>query len=949
MSISFRNNIIYFLFIVLSIFIWVKGNADDYSETYAFDSAKSISLCDSAINTLPDIKGCFSLLKKAEFAANKSDCKSCVAEVNYSYGVLYYEASKYDSAIIYFKSALSSYIQQNNIQRIIDANEYIGYSQLGLYNYNKGIIYAEAGLKIADSLGFGKSIANLHLLIGSCYDEMGLYDKSTYSLMKALSLFEEEKDSAGISSVLINLGMIFSNDYNYIDALNYTNRALQICKIQDDQYGISACLNNIGDIYGAQKDYLTALNYFKNSLEIDKELNDINGIAIGLNNIGDTYRSLKDTVLAISYYQKSLEIAKQYKYPVVSVVLSNMGEVQLDRGDHRGALEYLTESLEIAEKTGYINQIINCYNLLGKAYSMRGDYANAYNYFVKYHRLHDSINSVNKSRVIQEMKAKYNDEKQRTEIDTLKDISSNESIYRRNLILIIIVITIMIVALLIINSINRNSRRLVKKQKLYYEKLLDRSEDFIFVISKEGLVRYISPSYERRIGREIATRIGKSAFEFIHKDDVEFVKQEFNILLNDKQPRNIDFRLKTAFGQWMSVYAYGQNLIDDEMINGIAVNFWDITQRKKNEELISQSEIKFRQIFNAFPDIYFQADTKGVITEVSPSVYKITGYTREEVIGVSSKEYYHFVNDWKKIAARFETSYSVNDHDTKIKRKDGSIIHCSFTAELIFDENDKPTGIKGVLRDITSRVISQKKLHDSQMQLKEANSAKEKIFSIIAHDLIGPIGTNKSIVDLIVSQVDELSHDEIITLITSLKPSLDSTYSLIENLLSWARIQQNRLKPNFEVISVNAIIDVVVGLLEGQAMRKSISLVVEAEKHINIFADKNQIDIVLRNLVSNAIKFSNKGSEVLIQITSKVKIAEISITDTGIGMNQEQVESIVTGKGSSEIRRGTDNEKGTGFGLVIVNEFVKNNFGQVIVVSKLGVGTTFRISLPIKE
>ncbi len=935
--------------LLIFIFGWISTFAANNNKANHSDSIFSLKLCDSAINFLPDTKVAFKLLNDAEITASSSECKNCIAEVNYTYGVIYYQESDYDSAIKYFDRALNDYAQLANYQRLIDANEYIGYAYKGLYDFSKCLKFAKTGLRIADSLGENHKAANLNFLLGVCYSDMGMNDKSAISLMNALKGFEKEHDSSGISNTLISLGLIFSNDYNYVDAYNYTLRAFEICEKQDDKLGMSACMNNIGEIYYSREDYVTALGYFKNSLEIDKEIDDLYGIAIGLNNIGDTYLRLKDTVLALSYYQKALEIGEQNDFTVVSVVLSNFGEVKLARNDYESALRYFTESLKIAKSTGDIEQIIHCYNLLGKVYSNLGDYNNAYNYFVKYHRLHDSINSVHKIRVIQEMKAKYNDERQRTEIDSLKDKSSSESVYRRYLILVIVIITVLIIALLVINSISRRSRRLVKKHKLYYEKLLERSEDFIFVISEEGITKYISPSYERRIGREITTRIGKSAFEFIHHDDLPFVKQEFHGLLKDKKPRNIDFRLKTAFGQWMSVYAYGQNLLEDETINGIVVNFWDITDRKNNEELIRNNELKFRQIFNAFPDIYFQADTKGVITEVSPSVQKITGYTREEVIGVSSKEYYHFVSDWKKIAARFETSFAVNDHDTKIKRKDGSIVHCSFTAELIFDDDNKPIGIKGVLRDISSRIKNQRKLHESQMELKEANSAKEKIFSIIAHDLIGPIGTNKSIVDLIVSQVDELSHDEILTLITSLKPSLDSTYSLIENLLSWARIQQNRLKPNFEVISVSSIVDAVVNQLEGQASRKSIRLEVDIDKDVNIFADKNQMDIVLRNIVSNAIKFSNLGSDVLIQITSTGTNAEICITDNGIGISQEQIDSIVTGKGSNEIRRGTDNEKGTGFGLVIVNEFVRNNFGKVNISSNPGVGTTFRISIPIKK
>ena len=502
--------------------------------------------------------------------------------------------------------------------------------------------------------------------------------------------------------------------------------------------------------------------------------------------------------------------------------------------------------------------------------------------------------------------------------------------------------------MLIINILTRRSKKLVRNQILYYEKLLERSEDFVFVVDEKANIKYISPSYEKKIGRKIESRIGKSIFEFLHPDDIDFIKREFKGIIVDKQSRSIDIRMKNGFDEWIYVHAYGQNLFDDVLINGIVVNFWDITQRKKNEELINKSELKFRQIFDAFPDIYFQADLNGVITEISPSITKISGYTRDEILSLPSKDYNNFVSDWETISAKFETEISVHDYDTKVTTKDGNVINCSLSAELIFSDNNSiPVAIQGVIRDISSRIKNQQSIRKSELKLKEANKSKEKLFSIIAHDLIGPIGTNKSIVDLIVGQVDELSHEEIISLITSLKPTLDSTYLLIENLLSWARIQQDRLKPSKEDILLNKIVEEVVELLSDQAQRKSIKLVISGDKAIKVVADKNQLEIVLRNLISNAIKFSNLGGMISISFDVIKELTEVKIADSGIGMSQDQIDNVLAGKGVTDIMRGTDNEKGTGFGLIIVNEFVNNNGGALSVVSKVGEGTTFKFTLPM--
>ncbi|MBC8321088.1 MAG: PAS domain S-box protein [Bacteroidetes bacterium] len=922
--------------------------SDSSNEIKKSDSNEVIDLCDSAIINIDDYNSSITFARKANQIAFLNKIDNCLAESEFTLGTVFFQHSLYDSALIYFKDAFPKYSKIKNETRIIETLEFLSRGYTELYDFKESINYALIGVSYSDSLELIGSEGKFYFYLGYCYEELGLYQKAVDALNSALRAFESVQDSAALSSTLINIGIIFSRNENFSDAYDYTARALAISTKLNDKKAISICLNNIGDIYSLTHEYNKALEYFKRTLEINRELDDTEGVAISLNNIGDSYRNLKDTVLAISYYSKSINTANRNNYPSRATPLASIGDIYLKKGELKLALKNALESLDIAVSSNISKNMLSSYELLHKIYSAMGKYENSYNYLVKYRNLYDSTYSVTKSKHILEVKAKYDDEKQKSEITSLKEKSTNETKRRTNLMIIIAITLLVIIIMLIINILYRRSRRLVYKQKQYYEKLLERSEDFIFVISKDGKAKYISPSYERKVGREINSRIGKSVFEFVHPDDIEFVKKEFAALVKDKKPRSIDFRMQTETNGWVYVQTYGQNLIGDGAIDGIVVNFWDITQRKKNEELIKESELRFREIFNAFPDIYFQADLRGKIIEISPSVTKLTGFTREEIIGVTSKKYDNYISDWEKIGAELESNYSVHDYDTQVTTKDGNILHCSLSAEMIFsEENNAPMGIKGVIRDISSRVKNQKSLSDSETKLKEANQSKEKLFSIIAHDLIGPIGTNKSIVDLIVSQVDELSHEEIVTLISSLKPSLDSTYALIDNLLSWARIQQHQLKPSPELISLNKLVQEMVELLKDQAIRKSIIITIASDKPVTIFVDKNQLGIAIRNLISNAIKFSYPESEILVTISSTDELAEVKISDSGIGMTKTQIDNVLAGKGSTEVRRGTDNEKGTGFGLVIVNEFVKNNNGVLKVASKKGEGSTFTVSFPI--
>lgn len=950
---------LYCYFLKIKIFLLVLAISFSFNiRTFGYpnivtensDSVEVYRLCDSARNDLTNFESSLKLLHSAIGIANKIKCEDCIAETEYNLGIVFYQNSLYDSSLYYFDRVLTNYSKINSVDRNIETIDYISYVHIRKYDYKESIKFGQMGLAYADSLGQNISKAKFYLRIGNSFTELGLYTKSIDALMSAIEIFEVENDSAYLSSTLMSLGSLYSDNKHYSTALEYFSRALDISIRLKYKIGVSICLNNIGIVYSEISEHEKALDYYQRSMEIDKSLGDEAGVAIGLNNIGDSYRYLFDTVLAISYYQKCIDIGRPNNYSVVSTALSNLGEVFLAQKQYSRALNYVLESLELAESAESNDEILNSLDILRKIYAKMDNYEAAYSYLVKYKLLYDTIFTVNKSKYLEEIKARYDDEKQKIEISKLKKKSSSESVYTDLLTTIIIVISSVIFVMLIIILLIRHSRLLVKNQKQYFEKLLERSEDFVFVTDKNAKIKYISPSYTRKMGREVASRIGGSTFDFIHPDDIEFVKQELKGILNDKQPRSLDVRIKTGFDEWIYVHAFAQNMFDDELINGIVVNFWDITQRKKDEELIHKNEFKFRQIFNAFPDIYFQADLNGVITEISPSVYKISGYTRDEALKLSPKKFNDFINDWDTISAKFETEVSLHDYDTKIVTKDGALIHCSLSAELIFtDDNSIPVAFQGVIHDISARIKNQDRLRKSEAQLKEANTSKEKLFSIIAHDLIGPIGTNKSIVDLIVSQVDELSNEEVTTLITSLKPSLDSTYSLIENLLSWARIQQDRLKPSFENMLLNKLVEDIVRIMNDQAQRKSVKLVISGDKAIQVAADRNQLEIVLRNLVSNAIKFSNRGGVVSISFDIIDGMTEVRITDSGVGMNQDQIDSIMKGAGETEVKRGTNNEKGTGFGLVIVNEFVKNNRGMLSVVSKEDEGTTFMFTLPLQK
>jgi len=245
--------------------------------------------------------------------------------------------------------------------------------------------------------------------------------------------------------------------------------------------------------------------------------------------------------------------------------------------------------------------------------------------------------------------------------------------------------------------------------------------------------------------------------------------------------------------------------------------------------------------------------------------------------------------------------------------------------------------------------LSREELENTNLLLKEANETKDKMFSIISHDLLGPFGNIRESLEMIVNKDVNLQEDDMQNFIKAMWNSIGSAYALLENLLYWARNQQGRMVYKPKPISLNSIIYETYGLLDGVARHKSITLKTNLIEDLTIFADKNATKTILRNLVSNSIKFTEPGGI----ITTKVKnrkdnFVVVSVTDTGVGMDDDLKEKLFS-MNKTEPRWGTKGEKGVGLGLVITKEFVEKHGGDIWVESKPGEGTTFYFTLPKSE
>jgi ligand-binding sensor domain-containing protein/signal transduction histidine kinase len=249
----------------------------------------------------------------------------------------------------------------------------------------------------------------------------------------------------------------------------------------------------------------------------------------------------------------------------------------------------------------------------------------------------------------------------------------------------------------------------------------------------------------------------------------------------------------------------------------------------------------------------------------------------------------------------------------------------------------------------TLQIEEQNKLIISKNQeLKELISTKDKLFSIIGHDLGNQFNIIVGFLEVLVSDFKKLEASKIETHLINISNSSKYAYNLLENLLTWARMQTNLIQCNPQIFKVNEKINESLELLEGASAKKNLTIEVLSKGEISIYADVNMFSTVFRNLVANAIKFTHENGNILVEIKKKEGFCEISVKDNGVGISEEDILKIFR-IDSKHKTLGTKGEKGTGLGLILCKEFVEKQHGKIWVESEVGKGSKFCFTLPIKK
>jgi len=375
----------------------------------------------------------------------------------------------------------------------------------------------------------------------------------------------------------------------------------------------------------------------------------------------------------------------------------------------------------------------------------------------------------------------------------------------------------------------------------------------------------------------------------------------------------------------------------------------DITERKIALKTIQDNEEKYRNLFENSPDPIL-IHNQGIIISANKATLDFYGAKNlNEMIGLNALDIVH--PDYKNIA--IERIKRINQKKEIVELVEekfitlNGIVKDVEIAAVPFKYNESIVN-QVVFRDITERKKIQNALIESENKLKELNITKDKFFSIIAHDLKNPFNQLIGFTDLLLINIGSYTLNEIEEFLTLLNKSAKNGYQLLENLLEWSRAQTGKKQIVAQEIYLKDVINKNIELFSTNSKSKNINLISNVPNNLFIYADYNMIMTVFRNLISNALKFTHRNGNIKIDAYENNNFIKICINDSGIGIGEEEMNKLFR-IDVNHSTRGTDNEAGTGLGLILSKEFIELNGGKIWAESILGKGTTFCFTLPKYE
>jgi len=582
------------------------------------------------------------------------------------------------------------------------------------------------------------------------------------------------------------------------------------------------------------------------------------------------------------------------------------GKICLIRSQYRDALDYYQKALLIYNKLKSENEIASCYNEIAYVSNYLGEFQKGLEYSYKAEKLATEIkDQINQADAFNNISiSNY----------LLKDSLKAEQYYKKALAL----------SKQIDYPIGLAAAYVHKSIYLFSAGQFDNGLEYAFM----ALDEYKRVDYRRGIAGTLEN------IALLYRKKKEFTKS-----LNY---HNQSLEIKGQIGDKQGIAATYAN---------IGLIYWDTNDREK-------AKIYFQKSYDLR---YVLGDLRGlgVVSDFFSQLFEEEGNYKESLRYYKLYKTYQdtLFNEKKQIQINMlSAQYESEKKESQIKQLEADnalnktifyylliIAILAISVAILFGvliQKNKKTN--QILIRKNEQITEQKELLEKlNSELSLTNAEKDKLFAIIAHDLKSPFQSILGFSDIITTESDKLSKEEILNYFQLISESNNNLYELIENLLSWSLIKMGKLKINPEPFTPIDDINKIIRLYHGNLHEKNISVNLEASKEDHLNIDRNSFMIILRNLISNSIKYTKSGGSIDITAHKSDGVYELKVRDSGVGMSEEVIEDILSKDINST--SGTRGEKGTGFGLMICLEMIERNNGKLDISSTPGKGTEFKV------
>lgn len=755
-----------------------------------------------------------------------------------------------------------------------------------------------------------------------------------FAQAKIDTLVNNVKSSKGKERIeLLNtISSSYAERGKFNDAIKYARQAFDYAEINKDVEGQVDAKNNLANIYVNQYDIKNFNSNIKIALNLARRVNYLKGLALANRIYGVFYSNQSKLDSAELFLDKSISVAKKNEYKLIEALAKiSLSIVLVTKGETDSSIIVNDEAIEIFDDLGATYQKAHALLNLGSIHlNITRKYDEALSMILEAREIFENEEDAYKSSYATLLMGMIYEDMNELD-EALEYYSSAKTRFEEIPNNVLVSITL--------NSIGE-------------------------VYKKKGELNKAVENYEASL--KLNERLNRKSGVAVALNNLG----EVNISLGHEN------RALTQFERSLIIL---EDIGDKQKIAIVLNNIGAIYQKKGEVELSKQKHLEAAKVAQ---EAKANNELENSYSRLA-DLYKAEGDYKNAFLYLNK---YHAIHDslitikYSDEVAIVRSKYEVSTKEKEIeilKKNDeiaqldlnrqriitystgavtvlilflGTIYFRRFTErkksiQRLRAQNEKINRQKLELEKANSDLNQlNKKLKESEESLQNLNSTKDKLYRIIAHDLKSPFNALLNISEMLASEDEEFTDEEMRTLNNELNIAARNVYYLLENLLNWSQTQLENIEPFFVKVKMSEIIERDIALYQAKLSEKEIVVENSVNPEIVAFGDQDMLEVIFRNLFSNAIKFSPVGGTIKIDAVRKEDSIELFLKDSGIGIPNDKLHSMFDGSADFQ-RLGTNREKGTGLGLLIVKEFVELNNGQIEVKSKENEGTEFILTL----